>query len=103
MKQTSVKQIMNGRWESVKRRAKEGTHPNPRDWQCLNEEHVLGPARCVNVNNLRFHLMIDHGINTKSCKTPKDFGRLHLLAHALLAHPDLRELIGGNALLWEYK
>ena len=90
--------------EQIKARVRQGTHPSTSiDWRCLNEEHVLGPARCVNLRQLRFHLLIDHGIAVKDCKTPLELGKLHLLAHALIVHPELRELIGGNVLKWEYR
>lgn len=89
--------------EYIKKRTRENTHPNTRDWHALNEEHVLGPARCVEIRALRHHIIIDHGVDTKGATTALELGRLHMLAHALIVHPDLRELIGGNALKWEFR
>lgn len=88
--------------EAVKQRVKPGKSGDPKYWHCLNEEHVLGPARNVNVRELRFHLAIFHGISIKDAKTALQLGKLHLLAHALLAHEDLRELM-GLAKNWEYR
>lgn len=89
--------------ESIRSRTKRGSRPDPKHWYCLNEQHVLGPARNVRVSELRFHLAIDHGISVKNARTALELGKLHLLAHALLAHEDLRELMGLNAQKWEYR
>lgn len=80
--------------ENVKaRKGKEVVHPNTKEWCCLNEEHVLGPARNVNKNDLRFHILIDHGVSVSGCKTQSDYGKLHLLVHTVIAHPQLAELL----------
>jgi hypothetical protein len=89
-------------WERVKERKRLNTHASPRDWKCLNEEHVLGPARCVNQRELRFHLRIDHGIGIQDVTTPLELGRVHLLAHTLIVFPELRELIGVGE-KWDYR
>jgi hypothetical protein len=69
-------------------------HGNTKEWTSLNEEHVLGPARNVNKGDLRLHLLIEHGVTVKDCKTQADYGRLHLLVHAVIGHPMLQTLIG---------
>lgn len=82
--------------ERVKQRIKnEGPDAGlSKHWYSLNEEHVLGPARNVNVSALRMHLLLEHGISVSGLKTASDYGKAHLLAHAVLAHPDLRVCLG---------
>jgi hypothetical protein len=59
----------------------------------LNEKHLVGPARDVNVSELSYHLIIDHGVALGKAKTKGELGKLHLLVHTLLAHPTLAELL----------
>lgn len=56
----------------------------------LNHDHILGPARLVNMNELSLHLVLFHNVPAKGA-TKSELGRLHLLVHAILASPDLRE------------
>lgn len=53
----------------------------------------MGPARDVNINDLEFHLLMDHGVATQGRKTKGELGKLHTLVHAVLAHPELGELM----------
>ena len=62
-------------------------------YTAMNEFHHVGPARLVNEQNLRWHLGWDHGVEHKTAKTKAQLGRLHLLVHAVLAHPELEELL----------
>lgn len=59
----------------------------------LNQEHVLGPARDVNIARLRDHLILEHGVSVEKVRTKGELGKLHLLVHAVLAYPELRELM----------
>jgi hypothetical protein len=59
----------------------------------LNENHELGYARCVNASDLRLHLLLQHNVGVGKLKTPGELGRAHLLAHAVAAYPELRELM----------
>lgn len=80
--------------EAVKaRRSKGVVHPSTKEWHSLNEEHVLGPARNVNVGELHFHITLEHGVSIEGCRTQADFGKLHLLIHAVLTHPELARLL----------
>lgn len=76
---------------------------DPKHWHSLTEEHVLAPSRGINMSKLRFHLLLNHGINVKDSRTKAELGRLHLLAHALLAHPQLQELLGDPFKKWDYR
>jgi hypothetical protein len=59
----------------------------------LNQDHVLGNAKDVNFSDLSFHLVIDHNISVTHLKTKSQLGKAHLLAHAVEAYPELRELM----------
>lgn len=59
----------------------------------LSEGHILGPARIINKPNLHFHLTAEHRIYSRGSRTQAELGRLHLLAHAVQAHPELRDLL----------
>jgi hypothetical protein len=80
--------------EQIKqRRGREVVHPNTKEWHSLNEEHVLGPARNVNKADLRLHIVLEHGVSVSGCKTQADYGKLHLLIHAVLSHRELGVLM----------
>lgn len=56
----------------------------------LNQDHILGPARDVNINELSLHLILNHGVSSNHIKTKSEMGRFHLLVHAMIASPELR-------------
>lgn len=56
-------------------------------YTALNQDHVLGPARNINLNDLHTHLILDHGVNTTRYKTKGELGKLHLMVHTILAYP----------------
>lgn len=60
----------------------------------LNQNHVLGPARDVNINELALHLVEDHRVSVRRSRTKSELGQLHLLAHAAVAWPGLTEVLG---------
>lgn len=59
----------------------------------LNEHHQMGQARLIREHDLRDHLILEHGVSVQNAKTKAQLGRLHTLVHAVLAHPELRELM----------
>jgi hypothetical protein len=60
----------------------------------LSERHILGHAEGINTSDLRHHLIISHGVAPNTSRTKAQLGKVHLLAHAVQAHPELRELLG---------
>jgi hypothetical protein len=59
----------------------------------LNEHHQMGRARDINANNLRDHLVLYHSVSAQNVRTKAELGRLHTLVHAVLAHPELGDLM----------
>ncbi len=59
----------------------------------LNEHHVLGRAHNIGEQDLRFHLSLSHALHPRAARTNAELGKLHLLAHAVQAHPELKELL----------
>jgi len=59
----------------------------------LSHMHEMKPARDIDITILRIHLTLDHGVSSKDARTRAQMGRLHLLAHAVDAFPDLKELL----------
>ena len=63
------------------------------NYTSLNEHHQMGRARDVNVRALEDHLILYHGLTVQHARTKAELGRLHTLAHAIKAHPELRDLL----------
>ena len=59
----------------------------------LSEAHMMGVARDINSDELRSHLIIEHGVSIKNLNTKAQLGRAHLLTHAVDGFPELRELL----------
>jgi hypothetical protein len=59
----------------------------------LTENHRVGPASDINLNALKDHLLLWHGVSVNEVRTKAEAGRLHLLVHAIIAHPELAELM----------
>lgn len=59
----------------------------------LTENHRVGPAKDINLNTLKDHLLLWHGVSVNTVNTKAEAGRLHLLVHAVIAHPELAELL----------
>jgi hypothetical protein len=60
----------------------------------LNEHHQLGRARDINSRKLTEHLIQDHGVHASDTWAKGTLGKIHTLTHAILAYPELRELMG---------
>lgn len=59
----------------------------------LNEHHQMGRARDIHEYDLRDHLLMYHGVSLQNVRTKAELGRLHTFVHAVLAQPELRELM----------
>lgn len=62
--------------------------------QSLSDLHILGAAKNVNKRQLATHLIFYHGVGLGEAKTQLQLGKLHLLAHAVTAFPELGQLMG---------
>lgn len=65
----------------------------------LNEHHTLGPVRTMSESALAMHLITEHLVSVRNAGTKSELGRLHLLAHATMAYPELLNIgrKGDNA------
>lgn len=64
------------------------------DRTVLTEQHKIDLAKRVRPPGMITHLILTHGVSVSPNMTKGELGKLHLLAHAMMAHPELRELLG---------
>jgi hypothetical protein len=63
------------------------------NYTSLNEHHQMGRARDISKRELEDHLIFYHGLSVQNARTKAELGRLHTLAHAVKAYPELRDLL----------
>lgn len=59
----------------------------------LTQNHELTLARKVNIEHLRQHLIVDHNVPVREAHTRGELGKLHLVTHAIIASPQLRQVL----------
>jgi hypothetical protein len=61
---------------------------------CLGHDHVACNAKDINLRALEGHLILDHNVSVKSVRTKGEYGRLHMLTHAVMGSENLLILLG---------
>ena len=64
------------------------------DRTCLTEAHVVDLAKRIRPPGMITHLILTHGLAVSPNATKGQLGQLHLLAHAIMATPELKEVLG---------